>query len=72
MFGKILFGIIVWVLTLIVISIIGGLILWLSWELGIRALFTNLPEMNFGIAFFCMIFVGMLGIAFRGVQVSNN
>lgn len=72
MVTKFLYGFIIWILSLIVVSLIGGLLLWLSWELGIRALFTSLPSMNYGIAFFCMIFVSMLGSAWRGIQEVSN
>ena len=72
MVTKFLYYFIVWILSLIAVSLAGGLLLWLSWELGVRALFTSLPSMNYGVAFFCMIFVSMLGSAWRGIKVVSN
>lgn len=72
MVTKFLYVCIIWILSLVVVSLAGGLLLWLSWELGVRALFTSLPSMNYGIAFFCMIFVSMLGSAWRGIKVASN
>lgn len=69
---KFLYLFIVWILSLIAVSLTGGLLLWLSWEFGVRALFTSLPPMNYGIAFFCMIFVSMLGSAWRGIRVTSH
>lgn len=72
MISKFLYVCLIWILSLVVVSLAGGLLLWLSWEFGIRNLFTSLPPMNYGIAFFCMIFVSILGSAWRGVRVTSN